>query len=633
MIYRFNKSSRALCSALLFYWFLGSALFAQEISEAWVKANYTKREEMIPMRDGIHLYTAVYEPIHSEKSSPILMTRTPYKASPYGEKMNNRLWGVWQNYAREKYIFIIQDVRGRWKSEGDFINVRPFVFQKEKNGKIDEASDVYDTAEWLIHHTRNNNGNIGIIGSSYSGFYSLMGALSAHPAIKAAIPQAPVTDWFIGDDYHHNGAFMLCDGFRFASSMNRPRPVPTEQISPDIPYYKTDEYSFFLKTKTLKNLTNLLGDSIRYWNELMAHPNYDSWWQERDTRRSCYNIKPAVLVVGGLFDAEDCFGAWELYKAIHKQSPTTDLQLIMGPWYHGAWGGKDGSFLGHIRFGSKTVLYYRDQIEFPFLQYHLNKARTPTSHNQKTNIFFSGENKWKTFEAWPAKEAKKVSFYLRENGGLSTTPPSEKSSSSEYISDPSKPVPYTDQTVYARPKEYMTADQRFAERRPDVVCFKTEPLKENLTIGGEIEVELEVGLTSTDADFIVKVIDEFPENFTYNDTKDGKGSGQSYLMNGYQMLVRGDVMRGRYRNSFEQPEAFTPQKITKVRFSMPDIAHTFQPGHRLVIQVQSSWFPLIDRNPQQFVNIYTCEERDFIKSTIKLYHQKRNSSKITFRKF
>lgn len=633
MIYHFNKSSRALSCALLFYWFLGSALFAQDITDAWVKANYAKREEMIPMRDGVRLYTAIYEPIHQEKPSPILMTRTPYKASPYGEKINNRLWRVWQNYAREKYIFIIQDVRGRWKSEGEFVNVRPFVSDKDKNGKIDEASDVYDTAEWLLHHTHNNNGNIGLIGSSYSGFYSLMGALSAHPAIKAAIPQAPVTDWFMGDDYHHNGAFMLCDGFRFASSMNRPRPVPTEHSTPDIPYYKTDEYSFFLKAGTLKNLTNLLGDSIQYWNDLMAHPNYDSWWQERDTRRSCYHIKPAILVVGGLFDAEDCFGTWELYKAIRKQSPATNLQLIMGPWYHGAWEGQDGSFLGNIRFGSKTVPYYRDQIEFPFLQYHLNKEGTPIQENQKASIFFSGENQWKAFDEWPAKEAKKVSFYLGENGNLSTNSPSTKASFSEYISDPAKPVPYTDRTVYARPGEYMTADQRFAERRPDVACFKTEPLKEKLTVGGEIEVELEVALTTTDADFIVKVIDEFPESFTYDDTIDGKGSGQAYLMNGYQMLVRGEVMRGRYRNSFEHPEAFTPQKITKVRFSMPDIAHTFKPGHRLVIQIQSSWFPLIDRNPQQFVNIYTCEEKDFIKSTVKLYHQKDHASKITFRKF
>ena len=628
-----KKWSRTISCALFCSWLTGNALFAQDINEAWVKANYTKREEMIPMRDGAHLYTAIYEPIHSQKPSPILFTRTPYKAAPYGETMSNRLWRSWQKYAREKYIFVIQDVRGRWKSEGEFINVRPFVSEKEKNGKIDEASDVYDTAEWLIYHTRNNNGNIGIIGSSYSGFYSLMGALSAHPAIKAAVPQAPVTDWFMGDDYHHNAAFMLCDGFRFVSSMNRPRPIPTEQSTPATPYYKTDEYSFFLKMGTLKNLTRLLGDSILYWNELMTHPNYDSWWQERDTRRNCYKIKPAILIVGGLFDAEDCFGTWELYKAIQRQSPDTQLELIMGPWYHGAWGGTDGSYLGNIQFGANTVLYYQDQIEFPFLQYYLNREGEKTPDSQKVHIFFSGENQWKTFSSWPSKEAKEISFYLRENHVLSTTAPLETSSFSEYISDPAKPVPYTNQTVYARPKEYMTEDQRFAERRPDVSCFKTAPFKEKLTVGGEIEVELEVELTTTDADFIVKVIDEFPEDFTYDKTKEKQRNTQPYLMNGYQMLVRGEVMRGRYRNSFEHPEAFTPGKTTTVRFSMPDIAHTFQAGHRLVLQIQSTWFPLIDRNPQQFVDIYTCEETDFMKSVIKLYHQKNNPSKITFIKF
>lgn len=633
MTYDINKWSKVFCFAPLFYFlFIGGCLFAQEINETWIKENYTKREEMIPMRDGIHLYTAIYEPIHQKDPSPILITRTPYKASPYGKNMSSRLWSVWQNYAREKYIFVIQDVRGRWKSEGEYVNVRPFIANKKKKKDIDEASDVYDTAEWLLHHTRNNNGKIGIIGTSYPGFYSTMGALSKHPAIKAAVPQAPVTDWFMGDDYHHNGAFMLRDGFSLAVYMNRPRPFPTEKSTPSKPYYKTDEYSFFLKAGALKNLTHLLGDSIAYWNDLMTHPNYDSWWQQRDTRRSCYNIQPAVLVVGGLFDAEDCYGAWELYKAIHKQSPDTDLQLIIGPWHHGAWEGNDGSYLGNVRFGTKTALYYQNEIEYPFLQYYLKGKGTPVSDSRKANVFFSGENQWKEFVSWPDKDAQKISYYLNEEGTLSTQVPDKTISYSEYVSDPAKPVPYTDKTTYARSKEYMTDDQRFAERRSDVLCFKTEVLKQPLTVGGEVEVELDVSMTTTDADFIVKVIDEFPEDFAYNDQKDGKGSGYRYLMNGYQMLVRGDVMRGRYRNSFERPEAFIPKQPTKVRFTMPDIAHTFKEGHRLVVQIQSTWFPLIDRNPQQFVDIYTCEDTDFIKSTIQILHQKNNPSKITFRR-
>ena len=622
MIHSINQQGKALCFTLFYIW-LSLNLSAQEITEAWITENYHKKEVMIPMRDGICLYTAIYEPLQQTQKAPILMTRTPYKASPYGKKFNNRLWGIWKKYAHEKYIFVIQDVRGRWKSEGEFINVRPFIRNKTKQDDTDEASDVYDTAEWLLAHTH-NNGNIGIIGSSYSGFYALMGALSKHPAIKAVVPQAPVTDWFMGDDYHHNGAFMLCDGFRFATSVNRPRPTPTDNLPPAKPYYLTDEYSFFLNVGSLKDLTRIAGDSITYWKELMEHPNYDQWWQERDSRRSCYNIDPAVLIVGGLFDAEDCYGAWELYKAIRKQSPQTDLEIIMGPWHHGAWNGKGQSNLGNIDFGSQTVLYYRNNIEYPFLQYHLNNIGSPTPASQKATVFFSGKNEWKQFHAWPPTDTRPLSFYLGENGTLNMCPPEKKESHSEYISDPDKPVPYTDKTTYTRPKEYMTDDQRFSERRPDVLSFKTEPLKENITLGGAIKAELEVAITTTDADFVVKIIDEYPDDYQNPSQK------HTYLMNGYQMLIRGEVMRGRYRNSFEHPEAFTPNHPTRICFSMNDIAHTFKKGHKIVVQIQSSWFPLVDRNPQQFVDIYQCSNNDFIKSTIKVLHQKEHPSRITF---
>lgn len=626
MSYHISKQGKVLGFILLYVCLALSSLSAQEVSEKWITENYTKREVMIPMRDGVHLYTAIYEPLRAKRKSPILMTRTPYKASPYGSRMNNRLWGIWSKYAQENYIFVIQDVRGRWKSEGEFVNVRPILPNKTKRTDTDEASDVYDTAEWLLSHT-SSNGNIGIIGSSYSGFYALMGALSGHPAIKAAIPQAPVTDWFKGDDYHHNGAFMLGDGFRFATSVNRPRPFPTEKLSPATPYYQTDEYSFFLKAGCLKNLTRLVGDSIGYWNELMDHPNYDQWWQERNTRRYCYDIKPSILVVGGLFDAEDCYGALELYKTILKQSPNTDTEIIMGPWYHGAWNGKgSNTSLGNIDFGSQTVLFYRNNIEFPFLQHHLNNIGTPTPIEKKATVFISGKNEWRQYPSWPPKQAQSISFYPGQNGTLTTLPPQKEASYSEYVSDPHKPVPYTDKTVYARPKEYMTDDQRFAERRPDVLSFKTDPLQEELTLVGIVQVELNVDISTTDADFVVKVIDEFPEN---HPNPSGK---TSYLMNGYQMLVRGEVMRGRYRNSFEHPEAFIPRKPTQVCFSMNDIAHTFKKGHRISIQIQSSWFPLVDRNPQQFVNIYQCDEKDFIQSTVRILHQKDHPSRITFSK-
>lgn len=417
---------------------------------------------------------------------------------------------------------------------------------------------------------------------------------------------------------------MLCDGFRFATSVNRPRPTPTDNLPPAKPYYLTDEYSFFLNVGSLKDLTRIAGDSIAYWKELMEHPNYDQWGQERDSRRSCYNIDPAVLIVGGLFDAEDCYGAWELYKAIRKQSPQTDLEIIMGPWHHGAWNGKGQSNLGNIDFGSQTVLYYRNNIEYPFLQYHLNNIGSPTPASQKATVFFSGKNEWKQFHAWPPTDTRPLSFYLGENGTLNMCPPEKKESHSEYISDPDKPVPYTDKTTYTRPKEYMTGDQRFSERRPDVLSFKTEPLKESITLGGTIKAELEVAITTTDADFVVKIIDEYPNDYQNPPQK------HTYLMNGYQMLIRGEVMRGRYRNSFEHPEAFTPNQPTHICFSMNDIAHTFKKGHKIVVQIQSSWFPLVDRNPQQYIDIYQCSNSDFIKSTIKILHQKEHPSRITF---
>lgn len=625
-----NRSIRRIFG-VIFCCFVACHLFGDE-NESWVRKHYIKREVMIPMRDGTHLYTAIYEPEDLAGEHPVLLTRTPYKASPYGTGFDGRLWRIWGNYARDGYIFVIQDVRGRGRSEGEFVNVRPMRRLASSLEKVDESTDVYDTVEWLLQNTTRPNGRVGIIGSSYSGFYAIMGAYSNHSAIKAVVPQAPVTDWFLGDDYHHNGALMLCDGFRFCSSMNRPRPASVEFETPYQPYYKTDEYTFFLHAGAVRNLTALLGDSISFWTDVVSHPNYDAWWQARDTRRSCRDVKPAVLVVGGLFDAEDCYGAWELYKTLREKSPATDSHLIMGPWSHGAWNGTDGSYLGNVRFGSKTALYYREQVEYPFLRHYLVEGDTSRCvFPAVASVFFSGENCWREFTSWPSPKSCEKIFYLREGGRLSESAPKEKMSRSSYVSDPSKPVPYTDRTVFKREKEYMTGDQRFAERRPDVLSFKSDPFATPLTLAGAVEVELEVALSTTDADFVVKVIDEFPEDFVYDKKKDGKGSGRPYLMCGYQMLVRGDLMRGRYRDSFEYPKAFLPNKVTKVRFVMPDIAHTFGVGHRLVIQVQSSWFPLFDRNPQRYVNIYTCGEEDFVKSTVTLYHERGHASRICFR--
>ena len=622
---------------LLVFSLLSTILFAQENLEQWVKDNYTKREVMIPMRDGKRLFTAIYEPVQTDGPTPIFITRTTYTAGPYGEGYNSFLWTKYRNLVKAKYVIAIQDVRGRWRSEGDFVNVRPFNAHKKGKKDIDEASDTYDTAEWLIKNVK-SNGNIGVGGTSYPGFYTVMAALSGHPAIKAVVPQAPVTDWWMGDDYHHHGAFMITDMFNFSPTyMDRPRPVPTDRFIPMKPFYLDDEYSFFLRNKTMKSLTRLAGDSITFWHELMEHPDYDDWWKARDSRRSLYHVKPAVLVVGGFFDAEDCYGTLGVYKAIRQQSPETALGFIMGPWFHGAWERDLGNHLGDILFGANTSNYYLDDVEFPFLQYYLNGIGEPPSFDKAVHIFYTGKNEWRHYPVWPVPDAKDFRVYLGGNGQLSTQAPSNKDSYSEYVSDPQHPVPYVANFAHGRSATYMTADQRFASTRPDVLTFRTNVLEDDLTLGGEIHIDLNVSISTTDADFIVKVIDEFPEDFRYDENTYVEDNqlmlrNRGTMMGSYQMLVRGETMRGRYRNSYEHPEAFQPNEITKVSFEIPDIAHCFKKGHRLMIQIQSTWFPLTNINPQQFVDISTCDEEDFVKSNIRIYHDEQHPSSITFQR-
>ncbi|MBP7512417.1 MAG: CocE/NonD family hydrolase [Bacteroidia bacterium] len=603
-------------------------VFAQNIDEAWLKENYTKTEQYIPMRDGVKLYTAIYSPNKPKGNNPILLNRTPYGCWPYGAGFSSRLFTTyWKEYIKENYIIVIQDVRGRWMSEGDFVDVRPFIPNK-KNQEIDEASDTYDAVNWLVKSVKGNNKKVGVFGVSYPGFYATMAAVSGHPAIKAVSPQAPVTDWYMGDDFHHNGALMLQDAFGFYSGFGQPRPKPTT-VGPRelIKYHTRDSYKFYLETGAISNFTKLMGDSIQFWNDIVAHPHYDSFWKLRDARRACYNIKPAILVVGGLFDAEDCFGAWRLYQAIEKQNPGINNKLVMGPWFHGGWGRSDGSYLGNVRFGSSTSKYYQEKFEIPFFQYHL-KGIGSDQQIAEANIFFTGENSWKSLDAWPPKNAKNTDFFLNQHGGLSNQKQEVVTAFSSYISNPNKPVPYTEDVGTGRTREYMTDDQRFASRRPDVLTFTGNVLTKDVTVGGTILADLQVALSSTDADFIVKVIDVFPDGFVYDTAIVGQGNGGNYLMDSYQMLVRGEVMRGRYRNSFEKPEAFVPGEVSQVKFELPDIAHTFKKGHRIMIQIQSTWFPLVDRNPQQFVDTYHCTDSDFRECEIKVYHDSTRPSKI-----
>ena len=596
----------------------------------WIRENYTKLEQYVPMRDGTRLFTAIYLPRDQSEKHPILMTRTPYSCAPYGKDFTSRLWsGHWKYYARENYIIVVQDVRGRWMSEGDFVDIRPFIKDKKNNNDIDEASDTYDAIDWMIKNLANNNGNVGVFGISYPGFYATMAAASNHPALKAVSPQAPVTDWFQGDDFHHNGAFFQMDGFSFYSGFGKPRPKPTTAGPGGYDFKIKDNYEFYLKAGTLKHLGEMIGDSVQFWKDLYAHPNYDDWWKARNARNAMYEIKPAILVVGGLFDAEDCFGAWNLYKAIEKQNPSANNKLVIGPWYHGQWASRDGSFLGNVKFGSNTSFWFQNNIEIPFFNYYL-KGKGSDPKISEATIFFTGDNEWKKLDQWPPSGSTSTAIYLNAGNNLSWNKPANPKSFSEYISDPAHPVPYTEDVHFSRTREYMTDDQRFASRRTDVLTFQTGVLNEDLTLAGVVTADLKVSISSTDADFVVKVIDVFPDDFTYpgDAAQPRRSLGGSYPMGGYQMLVRGEIMRGRFRNSFERPEAFKPDKIETIKFNLPDVAHTFKKGHRLMIQIQSSWFPLADRNPQKFVNIYEADEGDFQKATIKIYHDATNSSNI-----
>ncbi len=614
---------------------LCSNVFCQNADSVWVRENYYKKEVAIAMRDGVKLFTALYIPKDSSVKHPILFNRTPYSCAPYGENnFNPRLYSTyWINYLKAGYIIAIQDVRGRWMSEGDFVDIRPFNANK-KDKEFDEASDTYDAIDWMVNYIPANNKRVGVFGISYPGFYSTMAALSNHPALKAVSPQAPVTEWFLGDDFHHNGAFMFMDAFNFYSGFGKPRPKPTTVGSDGYEIPTPDNYDFFLKTGAIKNFTKLMGDSIAFWKDLMSHPNYDAWWQARNPQNFVTNVKPAMLIVGGLFDAEDCYGAWNLYKSIEAKSKNTDNRLVMGPWFHGGWGGRsNGDYLGNVRFGSKTSEYYQRNIEIPFFNFYLQLKGT-VRDIAEANIFVTGENEWRNFNQWPPQNVEYKNIFFAWDGRLTGTDfwsmqkPNEQQKFTNYISDPAHPVPYTEDVHLDRTREYMTDDQRFASRRPDVLTFTTDALTEDVTLAGPLVADLKVSISTTDADFVVKLIDVFPDDFKYDEAAFGKGNGKDYVMGGYQMLIRGEIMRGKYRNSFSNPEAFEPGKITTVKYELPDVAHTFKKGHKIMVQIQSSWFPIADRNPQKFVDIYNCNDSDFQKATIRIYHDAQNQSKI-----
>ncbi|MGZ3871898.1 MAG: CocE/NonD family hydrolase [Mucilaginibacter sp.] len=614
----------------LLIFFVPAMANAQNADSAWFVNNYIKKEVSIPMRDGVKLFISAYLPKDNSEKHPILMERTPYSCAPYGKGQYRPFWvNHLMKYCRKGYIMVLADVRGRWMSEGEYMDVRPFNFNKKTNKDIDEASDAYDTIDWMVKNLENNNGKVGVFGISYPGFYSTMASLSGHPALKAVSPEAPVTDWFVGDDFHHNGAFFQMDAFAFYAGFGfgAPHPKPTTVAANTFEYPDHDNYSFYLNAGALPNLTKLTGGNLAFWNQMMEHPNRDAWWMARNARVGIKNVKPAMLVVGGIFDAEDCFGAWNTYKAINEQSPETNNRLVMGPWYHEQWRNNDGTHLGNVQWGSNTSEFYADNIEIPFFEYYLRGVGS-VDNISKATVFFTGENRWHSLKQWPPATMTPTNLYLQQKGKLSFDAVSTFAPSFDsYVSDPAKPVPYTEDVHFNRTRTYMTDDQRFAARRPDVLVFETDKLTKDVILGGPVVADLLVSISNTDADFVVKLIDVFPANGSYNDVDIYAENDPvtKYPMGGYQMLVRAEIMRGRYRNSYSKPEGFVPNKPTQVKYTLPDVAHIFKKGHRIMVQVQSSWFPLADRNPQQFIDIYHAKDEDFLKETIKIYH---NQSKI-----
>jgi putative CocE/NonD family hydrolase len=506
-------------------------------------------------------------------------------------------------------------------SEGTFINMTPHRPVKRSPADVDESSDTFDSIDWLVKNVPHNNGRVGMWGISYPGFYAAAGMIDAHPSLKAVSPQAPIADWFAGDDFHHNGAFFLLDAFSFFSGFGKPRPLPTPFSSAGFTFGTNDAYRFFLDLGPLSNAdARFLGGAIPFWEELMTHGTYDSFWQERNLLPHIRAVTPAVMIVGGLFDAEDLYGPLSIYSMLKKESPGTRSSLIIGPWQHGGWARTPGSSLGDIEFGGATSVFYRDSVEFPFFNRYLKHedgAELPAAL-----VFETGSDTWNRYAQWPPSGAAETSFYFRERRGLSAEPPHEENGYDEYVSDPARPVPYTNTVSISRGVTYVVEDQRFASRRPDVLTYETVPLSGPLRAAGPVTAELYVSTTGTDADFVVKVVDVFPDT-----TGGGQASGEEHKR-GYQMLVRAEVMRGKFRNSLSVPDPFVPGKVTPVRFKLRDISHMFLAGHRVMVQVQSSWFPLVDRNPQSFVDIYRAGEADFRKETERIHHAEGAASRI-----
>jgi putative CocE/NonD family hydrolase len=623
--------TRALAPAVLLL-ALASPIAAQATGQpdsTFIRENYTKHEYRIPARDGVKLFTIVYVPKDASPTNryPMVMQRTCYSIAPYGENDYPAALGPDRYMMRDKYIFVYQDVRGRYMSEGEFVNVRPFVADsvKARDPKaIDEASDTYDTIDWLVKNVAGNNGKVGQWGISYPGFYTSMGALSRHPALVASSPQAPVTDFYF-EDFHHNGA--LTQAYFYAYPVfGIPHPGPTTEnwwlpaFEKVTAHGTPDDYFYQLALGPLRNVTERFYSNDLLWKDIVAHPDYDAFWQARAVPPDLRGVKHAVLVVGGWFDAEDLYGPLTVYKTLRANDPQAKASIVMGPFRHGGWGrqGITHTVHGDIYFGDSLETKFQRDVESPWFRAQL-KESGGSANLPEALMFNTGRKEWERFSHWPAPAATKTTYYFHADGSLDTSRPAEQRAFVEYPSDPMKPVPsrcsgptIEGLTLY----HYMSDDQRCFTSRPDVLTFVTDTLQDDVTFGGEITAKLKVSTTGSDADYVVKLIDVYPPDMPNSPYQ----PDSAVHLAGYQQLVRGEIMRARYRKSFAQPQPMTPGATTDVNFRLQDVLHTFRKGHRIMVQVQSSWFPAFDRNPQQFVpNIYKASAKDFIKATERVW--------------
>lgn len=592
-----------------------TSLFAQGVD--WIKEHYIKKDYRIQMRDDVKLFTSVYSPKDTTKDYPILMVRTPYTVAPYGEDKYPQNLGPNDTFSKDGYIFVFQDVRGQFLSEGKYDNMRAYIPNKKSNKEIDETTDTYDLIDWLVKNLRHNNGNVGIWGISYPGFYAAMSLIDSHPALKAVSPQAPIADWFIGDDMHHHGALTLSMSFNFFKGFDQPRDSLTTQWKRGPIYDSPDMYNFFLKLGPLANANKKYFEGkLPFWNAVTEHGNYDEFWQSRNNLPHFKNVKPAVLIVGGWYDSEDLYGPLHIYSSIEEKNANNKTHLVMGPWSHGGWARGDGSTFGDFNFGENTSEYYNNNLLTPFFNYYLKG--TGNLNLPEVVTFRTGSNIWINHDVWPSLNVEPKSLYFAPGKKLSWGKSTEKNNFyDEYLSDPNKPIPYSSkfhdsQQMYFR--TYMSDDQRFASSRPDVLVYETEPLEEDITVSGPISANLFVSTTGTDADWVVKIIDVYPDG-----EKNPEKNTNGIEMGGYERLIRYEILRGKFRNNYEKPEPFVPNEVTEVKVNLNDIDHTFLKGHKIMVQVQSSFFPFFDRNPQKFVDIYNAKEEDFQKAFHRVY--------------